>query len=570
LATQQYSTIDSLARHDRLSAALARKPSMTPDNTTSYKVLLIEDNPGDARLIEMMLADCQDIRFEFVCAARLALGLDYLTQSHVDVLLLDLTLPDSYGIDTLIEVHGQTPRLPIVVLTGLDDTALGIKALQAGAQDFLVKGQVDGPLLTRALRYAIERKRSEEALQRAHDDLEYRVQERTEALQHANMQLHDYIEGLQRAEEAQRASENRYRLLVAAVKDYAIFMLDPDGYIINWNIGAQRIKGYAEQEIIGNHFSCFYPQDDIEQGLPEQLLRTAQAEGHCEDEGWRLRKDGSKFWASSSVTALFNTQRELVGFSNITRDMTARKQMEEALREALRAEHELNDLKTRFVSMVSHEFRTPLTTILAASNLLKLYRHKLTDAEKVDRLEKIEKEVKRMTQMLSHTLSFSRAEAGQTQVSPEPVDLESLCHEVIEEVQLADEGNHQFIVTGADSCGNPLLDEGLIRQLVTNLFTNAMKYSPDSSTIECQWSAYDDTLMLCVRDQGIGIPANDQTHLFEPFYRALNVTTISGTGLGLFIVKNAVDRHHGKIQVESEVGVGTTFRVTLPLLQGIR
>jgi PAS domain S-box-containing protein len=271
---------------------------------SSVRILLVEDNSADARLVEILLSEAgSSADFEVAHSERFAEALQRLEEATFEVILLDLSLPDSSGIETVSRMRAAAPRTPMVVLSGQDDEEVALRAVQQGAQDYLIKGQGDGNLIARTIRYAIERRRAEEAL---------------------------------------RESEERFRLLVEGVEDYAIFMLDPAGRIVSWNDGAERIKGYGASEAIGEHFSVFYAEEDVDRSLPGEALRVAALEGRFEEEGLRVRKDGTPFQADVVITALRNEAGELRGFSQVTRDITARKEAEEALRSSLR---QLADLK---------------------------------------------------------------------------------------------------------------------------------------------------------------------------------------------------------------------------------
>ena len=606
-----------------------------------------------------------------------------------------------------------------------------------------------------------------------------------------------------------RASEERFRLLVETVQDYAILMLDTDGYIVSWNAGAERIKGYREEEILGRHFSCFYPKEDIALGKPEQQLKAA-AFDQIEDEGWRVRKDGSQFWANVIITPLRDEEARLCGFAKVTRDITERqrtqqalqeseerlnavldnsialiyvkniqgefilvnhwyeelfhiskeqvkgksdydmfpkemadiyrandqrvleakaplrweeivpqddglhtylsikfplydtagvayavcgistditelKQAEEALlssfatnrallnaipdlmfrvsrdgtfvnfkgakdnnllmpskdflgkkvyevlpqevatpiidcmeralqtdeiqifeyhlvvnnqsrdyetrivvsakdevmaivrditerkraeediRNALEKQKELSELRSHFVTMTSHEFRTPLTTILSSAQLLEKYSNKMAEEKKLQHLYRIQTAVNHMTQMLNNVLLFGKADVGKLEFKPEPVDLVKFCRDLVEELQLSTGNSHTIAFCSQGQCTTACMDEKLLLCILSNLLSNAIKYSPQAGTIYFDLIFHQGEAIFHVQDEGIGIPVADQAQLFNSFHRASNVGTISGTGLGLAIVKKSVDLHGGKITVKSEVGVGTTFTVTLPL-----
>ncbi len=241
----------------------------------------------------------------------------------------------------------------------------------------------------------------------------------------------------------------------------------------------------------------------------------------------------------------------------------ARFKAESEIRNALEIEKELNELKSRFISMVSHEFRTPLSTILFSVGLLENYGSKWPEEKKLNHIHRIQSAVKKMTNLLEDVLTIGRAEAGKLEFKPIPLDLENFCRQLLEELEVTDEKKHQIILIS--SVTNWVeLDEKLLQHILSNLLSNAIKYSPINSQIELEIKCENEWITFQVKDQGIGIPLEDQKHLFEDFHRAKNVGTISGTGLGLSIVKRSVELHGGQINVASQLGVGTTFTVIIP------
>lgn len=249
-----------------------------------------------------------------------------------------------------------------------------------------------------------------------------------------------------------------------------------------------------------------------------------------------------------------------------TLEVLARVKNQLALQNALKKEQELSELKSRFVTMTSHEFRTPLTTILSSAELLENYSYKWTEEKKLHHLQRIQVAVQRMTQLLNDVLLIGKAEAGKIEFQPLPLDLAAFCHNLVEELQLGTSTHFiDFRIQG--QCINACMDEKLLRHILSNLLSNAIKYSDKGGTVDFDLLCEAGAAIFRVQDQGIGIPATEQAQLFNSFHRASNVGTISGTGLGLAIVKKSVDLHGGKIAVNSQVGVGTTFTVTLPLHQ---
>ena len=257
--------------------------------------------------------------------------------------------------------------------------------------------------------------------------------------------------------------------------------------------------------------------------------------------------------------------------SRLQQEIRDRKQTEELLRileielrEALAQEKELGELKSRIISTISHEYRTPLTTIASSAEILQMYRHKLDEAKQLKHFDRIQASIKHMTDLVSDVLFLSRADFEKLEFQPESIDLISFFNEVVEELQVGIGNAHHLTFTSVGECIYFDGDAKLLRQILTNLISNAIKYSPNGGPVSIRLTCQDNQVIFQVSDQGIGIPPEDQENLFESFTRARNVGTIAGTGLGLSIVKKCVDLHDGQIAVESQVGVGTTFTVSLP------
>jgi signal transduction histidine kinase len=276
---------------------------------------------------------------------------------------------------------------------------------------------------------------------------------------------------------------------------------------------------------------------------------------------------------SRSLNKLVNTliaqeQALLAANQQLQHELRERQQAqatEAETRIALEKEKELSDFKSRFISMTSHEFRTPLTTILSSTELLENYQHKFTPEKKQQHFTRIKTATQRMVQLLDDVLLIGKAEAGKLTFSPAPIELSQFCNDLVEEVQLSSGRQHEinYVVRGTEQ--SACMDEKLLRHILFNLLSNAVKYSSIGSPVDFELNFQNTQVIFQIKDQGIGIPLEDQKHLFETFHRAKNVGTISGTGLGLAIVKKSVDLHGGQIAIESIVGVGTTFIVTLPL-----
>lgn len=242
-----------------------------------------------------------------------------------------------------------------------------------------------------------------------------------------------------------------------------------------------------------------------------------------------------------------------------------RNQAEAAMRMAWQKEQELTELKSRFLSMAAHDFRTPLTTIQSSTELLQNYSHKWSEDKKQLHYNRIKNAIVSMTQLLDDVLLVGKGEAGKLEFKPQPLDLQGFCQEIIEEMQQSDQNSHLILAEFSGDCQGAIMDEKLLRPVLTNLLSNAIKYSPPGSPVRFQLQCQDHQAIFQIQDSGIGISTEDQEKLFEPFYRATNVGDVSGTGLGLTIVKKCTEVHKGTVKVHSEIGGGTTFTVMLPL-----
>jgi signal transduction histidine kinase len=260
----------------------------------------------------------------------------------------------------------------------------------------------------------------------------------------------------------------------------------------------------------------------------------------------------------------------LANMISLALEAASRAQAEQEILHALAREKELNELKSRFVSMTSHEFRTPLTTILSSIELIQDYGERLPETEKKELTSVIKQSVKRMTELLDDILLIGKAEAGRLEFRPAPVSLPKLCEHIIEEVKPLASAQHEFHFDHQGIDRDYLVDEKLLRHILNNLLSNAVKYSPLGGPIRLQVSASDNNLLFRVVDRGIGVPVDDQDRIFGTFHRGGNVGNISGTGLGLAIVRKAVDLHSGKIALSSSLEAGTSFTVTIPQAQALR
>ncbi|HEY9631802.1 MAG TPA: PAS domain-containing protein [Coleofasciculaceae cyanobacterium] len=366
------------------------------------------------------------------------------------------------------------------------------------------------------------------------------------------------------AEDALRESEERFRQLAENINKVFWMSSFDSSEIIYVSPAYEQMWGRTRESLYEQPRSwldAIHPEDRdrIEAAIEKQV----QAEY---DKEYRIvRPDGSMRWIRDRGFPVQNTQGQVYRVAGLAEDITSRKQVEEEIYKTLQKERELGELKSQFVSMTSHEFRTPLTTIQSSTELLERYRDRWSQEKQQTHFDRIQTAVDRMTQMLDDILILGKAEAGKLEFNPAPLDLVEFCRNLVEELQLTTENPNTIVLTCQRQSIPTSMDEKLLRQILTNLLSNAIKYSPSDSTVEFNLTYVDDSAIFQIQDQGIGIPPEDQPRLFNSFHRATNVGTIQGTGLGLAIVKQCLDLHKGEISVESEAGKGTTFTVILPL-----
>jgi len=377
-----------------------------------------------------------------------------------------------------------------------------------------------------------------------------------------------------RAEEALRASEERFRVLVQSVKDYGIFMLDPSGRVVSWNEGARRIKGYEAEEILGKHFSTFYPPDVAASGHPDHELQIARREGRYEEEGWRVRKDGTRFWANVIITALFGEDGNLIGFAKVTRDLTERRLAQQREVDDARrlAESEAsNRAKTGFLAAMSHELRTPLNAIAGYAQLMQEGVGGDVSDQHHDYLTRIRNSQQHLLGIVNDLLNYSKLEAGGVTYERDLV----LAHEVMDGVvaMVTPQIERKRLHLSRGGCAPDVVaiaDRLKVEQVVLNLLSNAVKFTPEGGTITVSCGRDDKSVTIAVRDTGPGIPEDKLEAIFDPFVQLGRTLTSKheGAGLGLAISRDLARAMDGDVSVESVEGQGAEFTLRLPAGQG--
>ena len=431
------------------------------------------------------------------------------------------------------------------------------------------------------------------------DELETSIRERTRDLQGANDELHRESAERQRAEDTQLLSEMRFRLLVESVKDYAIYMLSPDGIVVSWNVGAERIKGYVAEEILGRHHSMFCTEDDRISRKPDQLLEAATVQGRVEEEGWSVRKDGSRFWSHVSVTALRDPAGRLIGFAKVTQDLTERRRADEE-RARLSAQM-LQGQKLQAIGQLSagiaHEINNPVGYILSNLNtmgeycqdlrrLLRVATAAAAASEKGGNTAEALKEFRRLAEDVhaEHLIAdlgdvVSDCKLGGEKIRDIVRSLREFSH--VDEGELRPTDLNKCLEDALRICWNELKYKAEVRkdyqkdlplvpgypqrlgQVFINLLVNAGQAIEKRGKIFLSTRVDGDFAVVRVKDTGHGIPQENLSKLFEPFFTTKEVGT--GTGLGLHVAYKIVTAHRGRIEIQSIVGQGTEFTVRLPL-----
>ena len=507
-------------------------------------ILIVDDDPRTLLAMEALLSGPGR---NTVTAASGQEALRWLLRQDFSVILMDVRMPDMDGFETadLIRQNERLRHVPIIFLSAIDTLEADVyRGAAKGAVDYLFK-----PVVPEVLKAKVS----------VFVDL-FHINERLKL-------------------KAIQQSEERFRLLVESMQDYAIFMLDPEGRVTSWNTGAERIEGFQPEEIIGAQFARFYPAEDRAQGFPEEALRYAATNGRSEQEGWRVRKDGARFWANTVVSALLDERKDLVGFSVVTRDLTDKKRIEEVLRESeTKLRRQAQELEQqliasgRLVSLgvitasMAHEFNNPLGIVMGFTQQLLSEFEPNTPNHQA--LKIIDEETKRCQRIIQELLQYSRPKNADLC----PTDVKQAIDKTMNMV--ANRLYKQKIETRAMIADDlPLIpaDPQQLEQVLINLFLNAIDAMPKGGNLEVEATlkaTQENTpsLVITVIDSGSGIDPEDLAKIFQPFFSAKKG---KGIGLGLSISERIIKNHGGTIAVESMPGKGTTFRIHLPLEQNL-
>ncbi|MGA7936939.1 MAG: ATP-binding protein [Kovacikia sp.] len=493
----------------------------------ALSVLIVEDSQDDTLLmVRELQRNGYSLTYERVDTHH---SMDVaLDRQSWDLVIADYSLPQFSAPAALKLLQTKNLDLPFIIVSGNIGEDRAVAAMKAGAHDYLMKGNLARlvPAIDRELREARERSQ-----RRA-------------------------------AEQALRANEERFRSLIENALDI-ITVLDEHATVRYVSPSIERVLGYTPEDFIGHPlFHYIHPED--REAILTAFKTAMQTSGQTvlaeikfrhQDGSWRIMEAiGKQFTESTGATSVVINSR----------DITERKQVEET-RKTLQKEKELNDLKSQFISMVSHEFRTPLSVIVLSSSLLERFFNVATQEKRQEYLTRIQAAAKHMTQLLDDVLFMGKTAAGKQEFKPAPLDLVQFCQEMLEEMQLASNPQRAITFICPEVSIPAYMDEGLLRHILTNLLSNALKYSSAGTIVQFELTHDDVWATFQIQDQGIGISEEDQQHLFQSFHRGQNVGRISGTGLGLAIVQQSVHLHGGTINIQSKINVGTTFKVKLPL-----
>ncbi len=511
----------------------------------SLRIMLVDDDEDDYLIIRDIVEEIQhqDLRLDWVSDFDQALA-DIQSQKN-DVYLVDFRLGARDGLQLIESALACGCEAPLILLTGQDDFETDAKAMQLGAADYLVKSQITADLLDRSIRYSLKQSWILKEIRKMNMELESRVAGRTADLARVVDEL--------------RTSQQLYSSIANQFPHGFIMVLDQKMHFVLLDGQDLKRLGIKGEQYIGKHATILVHGE--KQGVMEYYLHRVM-----EGESLTFELDINDHSYSFKGTPLFNSYGEIDQILLACINITQQKRVELEIRKALNKEKQLNELKSRFIAMASHEFRTPLSAIMSSISLISRYQ-KTEEQEKRDKhINRIKSNVANLTGILDDFLSLSKLEEGKVDSSPVQFDLFRFLMEATEEMQAVAKAGQDMEVdfTGEREV---LMDKRLLKNIMINLLSNATKYSHPNTKIHVKAEVSHDYIRIKVQDHGIGIPDEEQVHLFERFYRACNATNIQGTGLGLNIVQKYVSLMGGNVEFESILGEGTTFQLIFPQVQ---
>ena len=506
------------------------------------RVLIVEDSNTDSRIVQGYLKVGRS-RAQIHTASRLNDALAIAKSTPLDVVLLDISLPDVEGVEAVRRMREAVPRVPIVILSGLEDEQIATQAMQAGAQDYLIKGHVDDVALRRALQYAIERQQLLERLAAS----EARLQEENVILRRLTDAAGRVFATLDvRAVVGLLAAEAR-RIWGGSVSLYA---MRSSGDLVSSDVTAGGRQ--APDRFLTDAFASRRPV------LSDDRTRlTLPVPGTSGRNEWILDISNAEGTFGENDVFALELLRQYVGIAIQNVALFGELQSQRA------SVIQLNQLKDDLIAVLAHDFKGPLTTIIGFAELLE--QHALEGEDADGALRTIRQAAMRLANLANDTLALSRVEQGELNLAADPVDVAEIVKETIE--PFASQREIRVEIKGKD----PVVrgDPPRLGQVFENLIANAIKYSSEGSPIDVRVTQTDSTVRIAVRDSGMGIPPEEMKFLFERFTRASNAkrSSVKGTGLGLYFAKTLVERHGGNIQVQSKLGEGSTFTVVLPRMR---
>lgn len=634
---------------------------MGSEDVKPLNILIVEDDKGDLKVLHKLLIDSSLPVGTIKTADRLNTALEILGEGDFDVIFLDLGLPDSQGIESIGIVNAKAPKVPIIVLSGLDDAEIVVKAVHQGVEDYLVKGNVDENLLARTVRYAIEHKDTKRVLAEKQKNMEaifdaapvgmMLIDEQTVVKRVnntiANMLKRDYKEIIDKkfgdalgcvniidtgktcgqnpccevcklhtaidtilkskkpvheveiqptfkigdekisqwfrisgepieidgkfhavvainnitenkiAERERRLAEERYRTIFenSAV---AISLADENERLVSWNKFMEDLLGMSKEDLNLKPVKSLYPEGHW-QNIRDQNVRQRGMQHHLETQ--MMKKNGDLIDVNVSLSVLKSPEGKVIGSIGVITDITERKRAERELKETM-------ELKSQFISTVSHELRTPLTSMKESITIVADEIAGKINADQKNFLNIAKRNVERLSRLINEVLDFQKLSANKMKMNLAENDMKAVVNDVYNTMMPhAKQKNINLVIEFDGDIPRVSFDYDRMIQVLVNLINNAIKFTPEKGKITVSAGKKDNTLAVRVSDTGMGMPKDSLSKIFEQFYQVFQQNQqIKGTGLGLSIVKKIVEMHNGRVEVDSELGKGTTFTVLLPLV----